>query len=162
MSLERPPQLSLENAHEAPPEAIETLDTLHEQALSDPELMASYELVVGNIQDYAIAKIRHVKFSENDLARQHLAEQYEDKFNAMNFDRTKAHNRLLESLGTFVDRAKELTCPTEWWDGPQGLTKETSRQTVRQRVDDWAMDIWLAWEEEQEQNQRKTKKARKK
>ncbi len=157
MGIERGSSLVAEPEPEAksPSESLAVLDTLKEQAQADSELMERYEGIINSIDNYATAKIRHVRFAENDVARHHLGERYEGRFSELNENRSKAHNRLIDALSTYAQRSTSLGHDTSWWDGPDGLTVERRNRTVRQRIDDWAMDVWLGWEEEREEKEKR-------
>ena len=159
MSVEREPSAVIDSDPEAEGEsdAIQLLDSLKVQAQEDSDLMGKYEEIIDGVGNYAIAKIRHVRYSESNTARSHLGEKYYERFNTMNEDQNKAHNRLIGALGGYADRSKSLGHKIKWWDGRDGLAKDTVGRMTRQRIDDWAMDVWLTWEDERDDEEKETK-----
>ena len=88
MSVERGPSVVIDSDPEAEGEsdAIQLLDSLKDEAQEDSELLGKYEEIIEGVDNYAIAKIRHVRYQKNDTARHHLGEKYHERFDTMNED----------------------------------------------------------------------------
>lgn len=130
------------------------LRELHDMVNEDSELGQLYEEILNRLDDYVLTKMKVVRLSENRSARYHLAEKYEDRLRNLDKDRYAAHNRLIGSLASFAQCADRLGLDRSWWDGPHGLFSDGGPRTARQRVDDWATDIWLEREESEEKGEK--------
>lgn len=123
------------------------LEYLKEIAQNDGELGELYEGIISAIDDYVLIKIKNVRLAENVTARYSLAEKYEAKLEDSDTERYEAHNRLIKLLVDFAARSRILGQDTAWWDGPDGLSQDSERQSSRRHIDDWATDIFIENEE---------------
>lgn len=145
MKLESQPSLGKEES--APErESAAILGRLREMANEHQDLGHLYEEILNRIDDYVLTKMKVVRMSENQNARYHLAEKFEDRLQMLDSDRHAAHNRLIDSLRNFAQQAESAGFDSRWWGD---LYSDRGPRSARQRVDDWAMDIWLEREEEE-------------
>ncbi|PIT98195.1 MAG: hypothetical protein COT71_02020 [Candidatus Andersenbacteria bacterium CG10_big_fil_rev_8_21_14_0_10_54_11] len=150
MSLERGRPLTETTPDKEPLSSEEIIDKMRLAASQDDQLADQYEEIMEDVDNYALAKMQHAQYIERNQTRLQLDERYRERSHKLELGRYEAHNRLIFSLSQFASRAGDIGLDTNWYDGPGGLTQEKKNRTTRQRIDDWAMDVWLEREEQRE------------
>lgn len=134
----------LPDKEDSSPLDLESFRTL---ASRDERLQELSEEILMAIETYVNAKRRHAAHLKDDIAKMREPERYKERSTKREVDRYSAHNELVAAVRSFAQHCQKIGFDTAWWDGPGGLAQEsdngTVRRTPRQRIDDWAMDIWL-------------------